>query len=676
MKLHVKLGITILMGITIVVVAAQSLQYLSTSKLISKLSGKNLEILKLREEEFAINLFHSIKRSVADSIERGEMQKFSKLIREQKKIKGLMEFSLYGKAGAVTHSTENSNIGKKIPPQIFETIEKAHNPEMVLKWEKNSIEIYSPQIIKPDCIRCHTDWPQQGIGGVTFLRLSTDALGQAQVEAGSAMKSMKKSYVTGSLISVLAILVVLSLTMYVLIRKLVSSPLEKTVAMLKDIAEGDGDLTKRLDVISKDEVGDVANWFNLLMEKLQKTIKNVTMEIKTLKNSSEEFASISSELADRSLEMNNQSEEAAKSTEFASSSIANIKKSINAVSKEVDMSVETSESLSQKLIAVKSSTDEVSNNINMIASAAEEMSSTMNSVATATEQMSSSVSSSATSIEEMYASLNEVSKSSSQVASVSSKASEKAQQTSVIVNKLGTATQEIESVVDLIKNIASQTNLLALNAAIEAAGAGEAGKGFAVVAHEVKELAKQTSGATEDIRTKVSGIQTNTKEAIEAINIIVKVINEVDDLVTAIAAAVEEQTATTNEISRTIIELANVANEISGNVSNAAEAANDISKSVVVAADEATLIADNIKDAVNSSNNVKTAFNIVSKNAGEIVNDINVAAERMDTVLISVKTVNSAAETSSSSAEKINISARELKDLSKKIQAVMEQFKI
>ncbi|MEA1967986.1 MAG: methyl-accepting chemotaxis protein [Thermodesulfobacteriota bacterium] len=676
MKLHTKLGIGLLTGITIVVVVAQSLQYFNTSKLISKLSEKNIELLKTREEGFAKNIFRSIDRAVADSIERGEMEKFNKLIREQKEIKGLIEFSLYGQAGQVTHSTDNSNLGKSLPPELVKTMKTANDFKMILKWKKSHIEIYQPQMIKPDCIRCHADWPKQGIGGVTFLKLSTSALEKAETQAVAAMASMKQSSITGSLIAVSGILVVLSLSMYILIRKMVSKPLKKTVTMLKDIAEGEGDLTKRLKVVSKDEVGDVANWFNLLMKKLQKIIKDVTTETKTLKQSSENFASIASDLADKSHEMNNQSEEAAKSTELASNSIANIKTSINAVSNEVDESVATSESLSQKLTAVKNSTDEVSDNINAIASSAEEMSTTMNSVATATEQMSNSVSSSATSIEEMYASLNEVSKSSGRVANVSSEAAEKADQTSIIVNKLGTAAEEIEVVVDLIKNIASQTNLLSLNAAIEAAGAGEAGKGFAVVANEVKELAKQTSGATEDIRTKVSWIQSNTQEAIEAISLIVKVIKEVDELITSIASAVEQQTATTNEISTTITETANSASEISSNVSSAAEAANDITKSVVVAAGEASSIAENIEDAANSGNNVKTAFNEVSNNAGEIVNEINAAAERMDNVLTSVKTVHSAAQTTNTSAEKINVSADDLKNLSKKIQAVMEQFKV
>ncbi|MEA2059236.1 MAG: methyl-accepting chemotaxis protein [Thermodesulfobacteriota bacterium] len=676
MKLHTKLGIGLLSVIIFVIVAVQTPLYLNISSFISKLSQKNISLLKDREEGFARNIFRSIDRAVADSIERGEMEKFTKIINEQKKIKGLLEFSLYGRDGKVSHSTDKSYLGRELSSDHLTNMQSALNEDIILQWEKNGIVIYKPHAIEPDCIRCHTDWPKRGLGGISFLKLSTDALKKAEDQAQTAISAMKKTVVTGSLISVLSVIVVLSITMHILIRRLVSYPLEKTVNMLKDIAEGEGDLTKRLRVLSKDEVGDVANWFNVLMKKFQEIIKSVISEVSVLKQSSENFSAIASDLAEKSSLMNYQSEEAARSTELAAESIANITTSINVVSREVDESTENSNTLSEKLTAIKTSTDGVSDSINTIASSSEEMSSTMNTVAAAAGQLSESVSSNATSIEEMYASLNEVSKSSGRVANDSSEAAEKADHTSVIVNKLGSAAEEIEVVVDLIKNIASQTNLLALNAAIEAAGAGEAGKGFAVVAKEVKELAKQTSGATEDIRAKVSWMQANTKEAIEAIALIVKVINEVDELISSIASSVEEQTATTNEFSKTISESANSANEISSSISSTASAAEDISKNVVEAARETSSIAANLEDAANSGNHVKTAFHQVSQNASEIAREITEAAEKMNNVLASARKVHSAAETTNSSAEKINVSTDDLNTLSKKIQSIMDQFKI
>src|ERR1022692_3793657 len=133
------------------------------------------------------------------------------------------------------------------------------------------------------------------------------------------------------------------------------------------------------------------------------------------------------------------------------------------------------------------------------------------------------------------------------------------------VAKLGESSAEIGQVIKVITSIAQQTNLLALNATIEAARAGEAGKGFAVVANEVKELAKETAKATEDISLKIEAIQTDTKGAVDAIAEISAIINQINDLQNTIASAVEEQSATTNEIGRNIAEASKGSTEIAQN---------------------------------------------------------------------------------------------------------------
>jgi methyl-accepting chemotaxis protein len=141
------------------------------------------------------------------------------------------------------------------------------------------------------------------------------------------------------------------------------------------------------------------------------------------------------------------------------------------------------------------------------------------------------------------------------------------------VSKLGESSCEIGQVIKVITSIAQQTNLLALNATIEAARAGEAGKGFAVVANEVKELAKETARATEDISRKIEAIQTDTKAAVDAIASISGVIHQINDISSTIATAVEEQNATTNEMSRNVSEAANGSGEITSNIARVAEAA-------------------------------------------------------------------------------------------------------
>jgi methyl-accepting chemotaxis protein len=148
-----------------------------------------------------------------------------------------------------------------------------------------------------------------------------------------------------------------------------------------------------------------------------------------------------------------------------------------------------------------------------------------------------------------------------------------AEKTNATVSKLGESSAEIGNVIKVITSIAQQTNLLALNATIEAARAGEAGKGFAVVANEVKELAKQTAKATEDIGRRIEAIQTDTKSSVDAIAQISAIISQINDIQSTIASAVEEQTATTGEISRNVGEAALGSREIAQNVLGVAEAA-------------------------------------------------------------------------------------------------------
>jgi methyl-accepting chemotaxis protein len=152
-----------------------------------------------------------------------------------------------------------------------------------------------------------------------------------------------------------------------------------------------------------------------------------------------------------------------------------------------------------------------------------------------------------------------------------------AETTNATITKLGESSQEIGNVIKLITSIAQQTNLLALNATIEAARAGEAGKGFAVVANEVKELAKETTKATEDISQKIAAIQGDTQGAVAAIKQISSVINQINDISNTIASAVEEQTATTNEINRNIAEAAKGSTEIAQNITGVAQAAQSTS---------------------------------------------------------------------------------------------------
>ncbi|RKH42237.1 hypothetical protein D7X12_16345 [Corallococcus sicarius] len=219
------------------------------------------------------------------------------------------------------------------------------------------------------------------------------------------------------------------------------------------------------------------------------------------------------------------------------------------------------------------SSQELSSVSQQMVSNAQETAAQATQVSAGAEQVSRNVQSVASGMEEVNANIREVARNATSAARVASSAVKLADNTSLIVGKLGTSSLEIGKVIKVITSIAQQTNLLALNATIEAARAGEAGRGFAVVANEVKELARETARATEDIGQKIGTIQGDTEEVVNAILEIGVTIGRINELQTSIASSVEEQTATAGEILRNVGEAAKGSQQISDNMAAVAEAA-------------------------------------------------------------------------------------------------------
>jgi methyl-accepting chemotaxis protein len=343
---------------------------------------------------------------------------------------------------------------------------------------------------------------------------------------------------------IIILVIILNFVMNVILR-----PVKATVKTLEDISEGEGDLTKRIEVNSKDEAGLLSQSFNKFVEKLQGMIKSVAENTMHVKDSSDELASISTSLAENSKDSSMNSENVAAAAEEMSANIKNMAKGV--------------ESASQ--------------NISQVAAATEEMSSTITEIASNSENAS------------------RITKEAVSVSTASSKQME----------ELGKAALDIAKVIETITDISDQTNLLALNATIEASRAGEAGKGFAVVANEIKELAGQTNKATEDIKSRVEGIQKTTEITVSGIEKLSEIIESVNEIVSSIAAAVEQQSATTSEISENIADVSSGLNELNDGISEIATVSEEIAKEVEGVNKNSKDISTNSIDVLKSSESLK-----------------------------------------------------------------------
>lgn len=272
-----------------------------------------------------------------------------------------------------------------------------------------------------------------------------------------------------------------------------------------------------------------------------------------------------------------------------------------ATNKTADTLTASIQQISQNSHALASSSEELSAVSNQMSANAEETSTQANVVSAAAEQVTKNLQTVATATEEMSASIKEIARNANDAARVATSAVKTAESTNATVAKLGQSSAEIGQVIKVITSIAQQTKLLALNATIEAARAGEAGKGFAVVANEVKELAKETARATEDITQKIEEIQGNTKGAVKAIAEISQIITQINDIANTIAGAVEEQTATTNEIASNVVEAAQGGKQVAENISSVAGAANSTTEgasNTQSAATELSLMASELQQLV------------------------------------------------------------------------------
>lgn len=356
-----------------------------------------------------------------------------------------------------------------------------------------------------------------------YAPLKIDQLNWAiisEIEKDEAFDTVRSLQWVRGIVGVLGVLGIVFVAY--LITRSITYPIKKSTRFAKRISEGD--FTEMLDLDQEDEIGVLSKSLNLMVTNLRSMIGQIVQSVATLSASSSELSAISGQMSKNA-----------------------------------------------------GQTYALSGNV---AAASEEMSANLSSVAAAAEQASTNVDMVSAAAEEMTATINEISRNAEKARTMTNRAVSDAQGAFKTVDELGTAAREIGKVTEVIADISDQTNLLALNATIEAARAGDAGRGFAVVANEIKELAKQTARATDEIKTRIEGIQNSTSGTVARIQQISKVIHEIDEIVSSIATAVEEQSITTNDIAGNVSQAALGIHEVTRNVSQSSMVALSITKDI------------------------------------------------------------------------------------------------
>jgi methyl-accepting chemotaxis protein len=424
------------------------------------------------------------------------------------------------------------------------------NLEEKIVIASNDIIYYKPIRLTKECLFCHGDpkGKKDPTGGTLEGWKEGEIHGAFEIK--SSLKEVNHEILMAK-ISVASwtfgILGVIALAVWLLLEKNVVRPLRNSSNYIKEISEGK--LTGKLVIGSRDEFGHMADNLQSMAGELSRMIKEIIKDSESLLSSSD------------------------------------------VLGKTAEGLVEGSRETSERSVSV--------------AAAAEEMSSNMASVAAATEEAATNISLVSNSTEQMAATIREIAKNTETAKTITAKAVDEASAASAKIDELGVAASKIGRVTETITEISGQTNLLALNATIEAARAGEAGKGFAVVANEIKELAKQTADATQEIKAQIDGIQMSTSVAVTQIENISRVINEVNEIVVIIVAAVEEQNVTTNEIAENISQATLGIQEVTENVTQSSQVAEEVAKDITAVSNESSEVTRMSTELSKSAHNLK-----------------------------------------------------------------------
>jgi len=412
--------------------------------------------------------------------------------------------------------------------------------------------------------------------------------------------------------------VAVSLVLAVLLTRSVTGPLTKGVAFSEAMAQGD--LTQRLDLAQRDEVGLLARAMDHVAAAFGKIVNEIRTVSGNIGASASELSSVSHEVLAQSEEMSAQAGQVASSTEQMATN--------------VNTMAAAAEEMSMNVASISSASEEISVNVGTISAAAEATARNVTTVAAALQESTRA-----------FETISHDARDGSQVANRATSMADGAGNT---MKELERSAADIGKVTEAIKMIALQTNLLALNATIEATSAGEAGKGFAVVAHEIKELAHQSAAAAEDIARKIEGVQSSTRDAVEVIREVQQIIHSLNASSMRISESVDKQSLSAQASAANLAEASQGVEHIARSIAEVAKGANDMAR---------------------NAGEASAAANDMSRNASE-------AAKAVGDISGNIHGVSQATRDSTTSAQHVNAAAQQLAAIATQLQQLVGQFKI
>ena len=518
MKLQTRFMLSFSIGIAGVLLISEVLRQSYESGQMAQIKNTYPERLEAATRENLAPMAHAVER-LREAMAEGDMDAFQRVLNRQRGSDGILGATLFDAKGKAVFTSESSEDRGRLAPGILDALLTTGKPQD--RRAGNAIEMYQPFVIGTSCLQCHSERKLGEVAGVLGVRMSNASFVRVQESWLDAMSAMRRATlwvgVGASAILVLALVLLVG----ALVRRQLTRPLAATTSFVETISHGDlsADISAELRGRS-DEIGTLATAMNAMVTRLRDLLHNVLVGARTTATASSALSKVASRTAERVRDVLARSDTAERS-------------------------------------ATTSSEDAVT-----AAAGIGQASTNLSAVANLTQEVQTKVSDTAVLFE--------------QARTATEQASGDAQSISASMKGLTNAAEDIGKVADAISSISEQTNLLALNATIEAARAGTMGKGFAVVASEIKNLAQETSLATNDVKTKTGTVQASTSTAIADLARVAKAIREIHAMVSGTATALAEEDRVIRDVAERIAQASLGVEDANQGVGRAAEAMRSI----------------------------------------------------------------------------------------------------